>query len=134
MRAACLVGLSLLAAACTPDIASGAYACGANGACPSDQVCDPVGATCVFKGMASAFACETANRAGDDTPATGEAIAGLTCISSPTEREGCLPSDDQVDWFQFDAPNGCTAVKIVAHVTFPLAFENVAVDVAQPSG
>lgn len=134
MRTAWLVGCALLGAACTPDIASGAYNCGANGACPNGQACNPADGTCVFEGMATPFECETANRPGDDTPATGEALSALTCISAPTERKGCLPSDDQADWFQFDAPAGCTAVKIVAHVTFPLAFENVAIDVAQPSG
>ena len=130
MRAAWLV----LVAACTPDIASSAYDCGANGACPNGQVCNPADATCVFKGMASPFACEAPNVTGDDTPATGAALSAFTCVSAPTERAGCLPTDDTADWFQLDAPTGCTAVKLVAHVTFPLAFENIALDVAQPSG
>ena len=116
----------LLLAACTPEIAPGAYNCGPDGLCPTGTVCNPADATCVLKNNVQPFQC--ASNSTDDTPATGTALGVFTCVSPPQVMANCLVSTDTVDWFQFDTPGSCTAIKVVARVTFPIAFENLVLD------
>ena len=127
----------VVVAACTPDIAPGAYLCGPEQLCPDGLVCnggvdsDPETPdnVCVVAPQAEAFACGTTDTA-DDTPDTGQVIAGLSCVSAPHETKGCLLDADGADWFQFDVPGNCTAVQLEARLTFPVAFEPLALQLA----
>ena len=116
----------VLLAACTPEIAPGAYNCGPDGLCPTGTVCNPADATCVLRNNVQPFECTPSSA--DDTPAIGIALGTFSCVSPPEIKTDCLVDTDTVDWYQLDTPGNCTAIKVVARVTFPLAFENLALD------
>jgi hypothetical protein len=123
--------LGFLLGACTPEIAPGAYNCGPNGLCPSGTVCNPADATCVLKNSVQPFACSPVTT--DDAPETGTPLGSFACVSPPTVEDGCLINGDAGDWFQFDTPGNCTTVKVVARVTFPVAFENLGLEFSDGS-
>lgn len=114
--------LLVLLAACSPEIAPGAYFCGPERSCPGGQVCDGVDDVCVLDTSARPFACETAPHA-DETPATGTVLPNLTCVSASYEAADCVASDDREDWYQLDIPDTCTAVQIDARVKFSIAYQ-----------
>ena len=120
------ITLALLAlAACTPDIAPGSYLCGPEGLCPEGQLCNGPDNICVLVSEARPFSCGTATDPDvlDDQPGAGTVLANLPCVSVPSETHGCLLDDDGQDFFQFDVPAGCAAVRVEASVSFPIAFQ-----------
>lgn len=126
MRALLLAGAAL--AACSPDIASGAYTCGAEQACPPGQACTGSDATCVVASAALPFACDpTVLHEPDDTAAQAFALATLACVSPPVKIPGCLAAGDAANWASFQAPASCTAVQVQATLVAPIAFEGVGV-------
>jgi hypothetical protein len=137
MRAALVLGLGLLAAgACTPDIAPGSYLCGPDQVCPDDQACDGPTNTCVLPSQVQPFACPTgATEAEPNNDATNaQRVVNLTCVSRTAEVIGCAKDLDGEDWFQFDVPADCTTVGIDARLTFPLAFEVLALELRSDTG
>lgn len=119
------IALALLAlAACTPDVAPGSYVCGPEGLCPEGQACNGPDNICVLESEVRPFECGTAtDPGGDDQPASGTALMNLSCVSVPTETRGCLREVDGQDFFQFDVPASCSAVRVEVSVTFPIAFQ-----------
>jgi len=126
----------LAVAACTPHIASGSYLCGPEQQCPDNQLCNGPDNLCVAQSLARPFECTDAfpNPVNDDAPSAGIPLAGLQCVSGVSESAGCLTDDDAGDWYQFDTPAGCTAVAVDIKVTFALAFEPVALQLATDNG
>ena len=125
MRAALLV----LLAACSPDIASGSYLCGAEKACPPSQACDGVTDTCVIATSEQPFACEQGTEfPGDDTSATPQQIPALACVSPPYQVSECLPMGDSADWFAFSTPGNCVQVEVQARILFPVAYEGMSLE------
>lgn len=123
-----LVLVTVVLAACSPDISSGAYFCGPEQSCPDGQECNG-GGTCVLSGTARPFECESnTDPEPDDTAAQGTAIPQLQCVSSPYDRMGCLHANDPADWLTLTAPSECVAVEIQARITFPVAFEPLALE------
>jgi hypothetical protein len=45
-----------------------------------------------------------------------------------------LTTTDAADWYQFDIPDNCVAVQIDARVTFPAAYEPVAIELSTDGG
>jgi hypothetical protein len=132
MRAAMFV----MIAACTPDIAPGAYLCGPERACPEDLQCDGATNTCVLPSQATPFACAppAVEHEPDNTPSQGFPISGLTCVSSQVITHACLTAGDGADWYQIPVPSTCTAVAIDLQVSYPIAFEPLAVDLFDATG
>lgn len=114
---------ALAAAACTPDIAPGAYFCGPEQACPEGLACDAPDNTCVLPSLARPFTCNMDG--GDDAPSSGTVIRDLECVSGTRSVSGCLSDNDPADWYQFDVPPNCTAVQLEARLRFPLAFQGL---------
>jgi hypothetical protein len=147
MRAALLLVL-LSSAACRPDIGFGAYACGPNATCPTDQKCDEAMDLCVDPPTAESFVCDGAEEMEpDDNLLDATVIGGLTCVSSPVTFAACLGSGDALDLFTFSTPSTCTTVSLEATLTYKSAYEELTVtlvgsdgttvvanDVACPSG
>lgn len=122
-------------AGCTENIVSGAYLCGTEQLCPDGLVCNGPDNVCVLANEAQPFACGDApDPAGDDSPAQGSVVASLACVSPIRETTGCLLSSDIADWYQFDVPGNCTAVQVEARVTFPIAFEPLAMQRSTDGG
>ena len=125
-------------AACTPDIASGSYLCGPDASCPEGQVCngteetEPGGLTaetCVLPSLALPFACTPQfDVEPDNTMAEAYLIQDLGCVSAPFISNSCMPTEDSADWATFVAPSVCSAVKVEARLTFPLAYQGLAVE------
>lgn len=125
--------------ACTPDIAPGAYLCGPEQACPDEQVCDGVTNTCVLSSQARLFACPSGATEVEpnDDMASAQLVGNLACVSRPAEVIGCtrqLDGDDGQDWFQFDVPAVCTAVSVAVRLTFPIAYEALALELRDATG
>jgi hypothetical protein len=124
-----LVVVATLLAACSPEISSGAYFCGDERSCPEGQVCDGPSNTCVLAGTASPFACDPGtDPEPDDTAAQGKSIPPLACVSSPYDRAGCLHAGDPADWLTLTAPSQCVAVAVQIRITYPIAFEPLAIE------
>ncbi|MBX3155096.1 MAG: hypothetical protein KF773_03780 [Deltaproteobacteria bacterium] len=135
MRIAILTALA--AAACTsPQIDPGAYFCGPDGACPEGQACNGPDNVCVAASTAKPFECGMGfvDVVGDDTAATGQPVTGLGCVSIQFTTLGCLQAGDIGDWFQFDVPDNCAAVKVDARVSFPVAFERLELQLSKANG
>jgi hypothetical protein len=128
MRAAVL--LSIVLAACTPDVASETYYCGPDAACPEGQLCNGPDNVCMLPSSASAFACtpKIATEP-DDSAAQAHALPTLACPSIPFVDENCMLEGDTEDWVKFVGPSGCAgAVQVDASVAFPIAFERIAIE------
>src|SRR5512138_13863 len=130
-----VVAIAVACAACTADVAPGTYFCGPDGACPEGQACNGPDNLCVVASQAAPFECtdDFLDPAGDDVAATGQ-ILTMTCISGLHVSKGCLPLSDGGDWYQFDVPASCTAVQVEAKVTFPIAFERLALQLSTANG
>ncbi|MGE5180455.1 MAG: hypothetical protein ACM31C_00250 [Acidobacteriota bacterium] len=127
MRALVLVAL----AACTPDIVSGAYLCGPDGLCPEGQACNGPDNTCVAASSVEPFACAAGTQhEPDDAPADGFELPALSCVSSPVNLDGCLAAGDAQNWLKFQTPGNCNAVGVRVTVSFPVAFEPLALQLA----
>ena len=134
---------ALLLAGCTESIAPGAYLCGPEQSCPEGLVCngsenpgteEPEN-LCVLPGQARPFSCAAPDPEADfDAPASGLLVSDLQCVSPVREAVGCLPQTDLGDWYQFDVPSNCTAVQIEARVTYPIAFEAMALQLSTDGG
>jgi len=129
-----LVLAILSVTACSADIAPGTYFCGPEESCPEGQVCNGTDNICTSPGNVSPFACDIPDRTDDDSPATGLVLANLTCVSAPRNLRACLVDGDPGDWFQFDVPDNCNGVQIEARLTFPIAYEPVAMQLASNNG
>lgn len=127
------IWMSILLVACTPTITPGSYLCGPEQLCPEGQACNGPDNVCVRAPNAQPFACdpEAVDPAGDDAPATGTVVGDLLCVSSVIVMTGCLRAEDPSDWVQFDVPTGCTAVGVTAKVTYPIAFQPLALQIAK---
>ena len=128
----------LVLGACSPDIASGSYLCGAQELCPPDEACDGVTDTCVFTSAAMPFACGSdTEHAGDDTSATARPIPMLACVSPPYRESGCMPLGDTADWYKLATPASCTAVEVQARLVYPVAYQGLSLelwDLEDPAG
>lgn len=123
--------LLLLVGACSADIAPGTYFCGPEALCPDDMACNGFDNICTVPSQALPFSCgDIPDRTGDDDPSMALALPDFECVSGVRELKACLFADDPGDWFQFDVPDNCTAVQIEARLTFPVAFEPVALQLA----
>jgi hypothetical protein len=133
MRALLLV---LAVAACTPDIAPGAYLCGAERSCPDDLACDGVDHVCVLPSAAQPFACG----AGDEVEPNNDLVRAqpvlpdAACASLPAELVGCIADGDGADYYRVAVPAECTSVAASARLVFPLAFMPLAVAVVDRDG
>ncbi len=126
MRA--FVMLACATTACTPEIISGSYLCGANASCPDGQVCNGEDNICVVPSRALPFACEPELLTEpDDSPANGHLLPNIDCLSTPTSLDSCMPDTDSADWVRFVAPMGCTARELDARVSYALAFQRIAI-------
>ncbi len=130
------LGFAALAtvAACQADIAPGTYFCGPEQSCPEGQVCNGVDNICTVSASARPFACDLPDRTGDDSPATGLSLGKLDCVSVVHQLQACLVDGDPGDWFQFDVPDNCNGVQIDARLTYPTAFEPVAMQLSTDDG
>ncbi|HUS32829.1 MAG TPA: hypothetical protein VMZ53_30215 [Kofleriaceae bacterium] len=131
MRAAVLL---IALAACTPDVFSESYLCGPDALCPEGQACNGPDNICVLKGAAQPFSCtpKIATEP-DDSAANAHEIANLLCPSLPFSDENCMLQDDAEDWVKLKAPamcntNAVSTVKLAAGVSFPIAFERIAIE------
>ncbi|HEY5923990.1 MAG TPA: hypothetical protein VIV11_20060 [Kofleriaceae bacterium] len=125
-------------AACTPEIASGSYLCGPDASCPDGQACngtkdDNAGLeaeTCVLESLARPFACSPQlNAEPDNTMDEAHVIPTLACVSAPfTIERGCMEAQDSADWLTFVVPSACASVGVNARLTFPYAFEELALE------
>lgn len=137
MRAA-LLAIALAAAACTPDVVPGSYLCGPDQACPEGQVCngtedkdaDLIADTCVLPPVARPFACTpSANSEPDDTMATGYGVmVPKSCVGTVDLMQGCMAAGDAADWVTFVAPATCTALQVQARLEFPIANEDLTIE------
>lgn len=126
--------LVLALGACSAEIAPETYFCGPEELCPEGLACNGIDNICTVPSKAQAFECDIPDRTGDDEPAMGLQLADLTCVSVVRELRACLFEDDPGDWFQFDIPDNCNAVQIEARLTFPIAFEPVAIELSTEGG
>lgn len=116
-------------AACTPDIASGAYLCGPDATCPEGQACSGADNICVLPFLAEPFSCEPeVQTEPDDTPEMAYVLGELDCVSIPTSLDNCMMAGDVGDWVKFTTSAGCTSIAVDARVTFPIAFERMALE------
>jgi hypothetical protein len=116
-------------AACSPEIAPGAYLCGAEESCPPGQACDGSSDSCVLASAATPFVCEDGTEhAGDDTSMTARPIPALACVSPPYRESGCMPAGDMADWFSLSTPASCTAVEVQARIVVPIAYEALSME------
>ncbi|HUJ62127.1 MAG TPA: hypothetical protein VLX92_26655 [Kofleriaceae bacterium] len=129
MRALALAAL----AACTPDIAQGAYLCGPDMACPDGQTCNGPDGTCVVASAAQPFACDpSVLHEPDDNPGEAFALPALGCPSAPLEVMGCLADGDPANWVSFQTPADCSDTELALSVTYPIAFESLALQLDEP--
>lgn len=112
--------------ACEPSIAPGAYLCGPEALCPEGQACDEPTNLCVLESEAQPFVCgKSPDSPGDDSVASAHDLGPMACASVVHEQKGCLPSGDPRDLYRFEVPATCSAVRLEASVSFPVAFQHV---------
>jgi hypothetical protein len=127
--------LTSLLVACSPEIAPGAYLCGPEEACPDGLTCDGAKNLCVLPNQVTPFGCAAGTEVEPNNAlATAQQVGNLACVSQPIELVGCAQESDSEDWFQFDTPATCTAVGVGARLTFPLAFEILALELIGTTG
>ncbi|HEV7556419.1 MAG TPA: hypothetical protein VGO00_13225, partial [Kofleriaceae bacterium] len=121
-------------AGCAPDITPGAYQCGDEASCPPGLVCNGPDNLCVSPNEAMPFSCAAGeSHEPDDDIAHGFQLMPEGCGFS-TAIHGCLGSGDRQDWLALVTPVGCSAVEITTRTIAPIAFEPVAVSIADASG
>jgi hypothetical protein len=131
MRSLAMLPLAaaLALAACEPDVTSGAYLCGDEELCPKGQVCNGADHTCVNPLEAQPFACDSKElHEPDDTSAQAFALPTLGCVSNAVIDNGCLAAGDPQNWLAFATPANCVAVGVKLDITYPIAFEPLAVE------
>lgn len=125
----------MVLAACSPEIASGSYLCGAEELCPPGEKCDGVTDSCVLATAEMPFACEAGTEiAGDDTAMTAQQVPALACVSPRFQAAGCMPPGDAADWFAFKTPSDCTTVQVQARIVFPVAYEVLSLELWDLAG
>jgi hypothetical protein len=130
LRAALVLAL----AACTPDIADGAFHCGPEETCPPDQACDGSSTLCVAPSEVHPFACDpSVLHEPDDTPAQAFDLGIVSCATPSAIIAGCLAPGDAINWLTFTGSGDCTATVSIG-VAFPYAFEPVDVQMTDGSG
>lgn len=116
-------------AACMPVIVPGAYLCGPEGTCPEGQACNGPDNVCVVPASAEPFSCEAdADFEPDNSPGEAHLIPNLQCVSAQFENANCMMPGDTADWVKLVAPTVCTAVEVEARLTFPVAFEELGLE------
>jgi hypothetical protein len=131
MRALVLGVFVLAAAACTPDIAGGAYLCGYNAECPDGFVCSGSDFSCEDAVTASQFTCEAG---GSSTVAMAQPLPKMACVSSVSTVPRCLPQGATDEWFSFSTPDDCVSVGVTATLSFPYAFESIGMVLGDATG
>ena len=133
MRA--LLFIALLSA-CSPEIVQGAYLCGPDESCPDGQKCNGVDNVCVLPSGAKPFECgdKITEVEPNNGAAAAQTIANLACASPLIQIKGCTPAADAEDWYAFDVPATCTATVATVRLDFPLAFEQLSVELAGKTG
>ena len=135
MRGALIV---VLLAACSPEIAPGTYLCGPEGLCPEGQACNGPDNVCVLPGAVQPFACgedATEVEPNDGFATAQPVLAGnLACVSRVVEILGCSQDADGEDWFAVEIPAVCVAVAVEARISFPIAFETLALELRDDTG
>lgn len=128
--------VSAALAACSPDIATGAYLCGAEELCPESQVCNGADNTCVAPSTQVAFACTTVEEAREPDQDVGHAfsLGTLDCVAQPVIVNGCLAAGDHDDWIAFATRAECSTTAISLTILSPLAFEPVTVELGDATG
>ncbi|MBL9013897.1 MAG: hypothetical protein JNL83_06965 [Myxococcales bacterium] len=133
MRA--LLAIALLSA-CAPEIVQGAYLCGPEQSCPEGQACNGADNVCVLPGGVKPFEC--GDKITEVEPNNGasaaQTIANLACVSPLIQIKGCTPATDAEDWYAFDVPVGCGATVATVRIDFPLAFEQLSIELAGKTG
>jgi hypothetical protein len=125
MRAALLL---IAATACTPEIVSGSYLCGPNATCPDDQLCNGPDNVCVTA-SALPFSCDPEIiTEPDDTTDKAFSIGVLDCVSIASVLDSCMDETDAADWVAFSTSASCAEVVADVRVTFPTAFEELALE------
>ena len=119
----------VLLAACSPDITGGSYLCGANASCPPNEACNGTDNSCVLAGTQDVFACDAhgTSHEPDDTIQQAFAIPQLACAGQPYFEKNCLVATDAANWIKLATPAACSAVAVDVRLTFPIAFEPLAV-------
>jgi hypothetical protein len=127
---------TLVVSACTPDIVSGAYLCGPESSCPDGQVCNGTDNLCVLPGSAQPFSCgdKITEAEPNNAPGAAQNLESLQCVSTLVEIKGCTPADDHDDYYAFDVPAQCNATVAKVRLSFPLAFEQLTVDLGGTTG
>jgi hypothetical protein len=118
-------------AACSPEIATGDYLCGAEESCPEGQVCDLASYTCVIPSLAMPFVCDPD---ADEDAAHATSLGFIDCVSQPIDRDECLGNTDKDDWFAFTTNPGCSSEVLSVSVAAPVAFEAVTVELFDATG
>ncbi len=135
MRAVYLLVLTV--AACTPEVVSGSYMCGPDRTCPEGQTCngefdEAAGLqqeTCVLESLARPFSCvPKIDLEPDDTMDQAFLIENLGCVSAPFVNDGCMLDAETADWVTFVAPSSCVAVAVEARLTYPIAYEDLGLE------
>lgn len=134
MRAALMI--VAFTAACTPDLVPGTYFCGPEQLCPEGQLCNGDDNICVLPTAAQPFACASST---EDEPNNAFAMAqpvlpGASCASLPAEVRGCTSATDGQDFYGFSTPAQCTTVSATARLTFPIAFQELAIRLVDDGG
>ncbi|HTL34514.1 MAG TPA: hypothetical protein VL326_15405 [Kofleriaceae bacterium] len=134
MRVAVVLVVAL--AACTPDVFSESYYCGPDSSCPDGQACDGKapdlmggrGSICVLESRAQPFECGAVTMTEpDDTSATAHLFQPADCQGIPVSEKNCMQDGDAEDWVRFEQNCG-GAAEIKATVSFPIAFERMAIE------
>lgn len=122
-------------AGCAPAIDYGTYLCGVEQRCPEGQACNGTDNRCVRPDDVEPFACDPqAQREPDNTAAEAFELPAMACVSIPTVLDGCLAEGEGEDWFKVVVPMGCTAVVTRIRITYPLAWQEVKVELGDAGG
>jgi hypothetical protein len=124
----------IVVAGCAPDITSGAYQCGDEASCPPGLACNGPDNLCVAPVAAMPFSCAPGeSHEPDNDIAHGFQLKPESCGFS-TAIHGCLAQNDSQDWLALVTPTGCSSVEISTRTIAPIAFEPVAVSLADATG
>ena len=130
------LAIAALLSGCAPDIVQGAYFCGPEQSCPEGQACNGVDNLCMLPSGAKPFECgdKITEVEPNNGAAAAQSIANLACVSPLIQIKGCTPATDAEDWYAFDVPSGCGATVATVRLDFPLAFEQLSVELAGKTG
>jgi len=131
MRA--VVIASLLFIGCTPEVLPGSYFCGPEKSCPESQACDDATHRCVIPALVEEWACEPElSSEPDDSYEMAYPLVTPDCIALPQVIDSCLPIGDSADWVRLTTPASCAALEADIRITFPFAFQRLALQVVDP--